>query len=76
MAGDVTKGYLRDSPYMPGRAWPDDLNHVRQTSGNSFRPQVGVHSALDIVSLFRGNHLRVVLTSGTFDLFNIGHEQY
>ena len=76
MTDDRSKNYLHYVSYKLGRAWPDDLDFTCQVTNCSCGHEVGTGSAFDMVTLIRKNHAPLVLTSGSFDLFNIGHEQY
>ena len=74
MVDQSSNDLLHDVCCMLGRAWPDDMLVECLASGDS-RIEAGGRT-LNLVAALKRNYSPLVLTSGTFDLLNIGHEQY
>ena len=70
---------LHDTFYMLGRAWPDDMLTECLTSDSWHMEERDTEAGgrtLGLVALLKRSYPPLVLTSGTFDLLNIGHEHY
>lgn len=68
--------YLRYDSYLVGPAWPSNVDPSWNKSEDPLRPALGLGHALEMVEVLRKHCFQLVMTSGTFDLLNIGHEQY